>query len=138
MPPEEQASLADIERAPTGLPAPEAPIDAQSVANLLKKVQILSEENEKLENDLRQAKRDKRTTEMLDSLIQPFAIATFIFMVVYCWFVGCLLLDQETNRVFRPISDEVMKVLVGSTAVTVIGLVGMILTGIFVGARPKQ
>ena len=138
MPPEETATLADIERAPTDLPAPEAAVDAQSVANLLKKVQTLSEENEKLESDLRQARRDKRTTEMLDSLIQPFAGATFIFMIAYCGFVACLLLDQEKSKNFRHISDEVMKVLVGSTAVTVIGLVGMILTGIFVGARPKQ
>lgn len=31
--------------------------------------------------------------------------------------------------------DDVLKFLVGSTATTVIGLVGMVLTGIFVGAR---
>jgi len=33
--------------------------------------------------------------------------------------------------------EGVLQLLVGSTAVTVIGLVGMVLTGVFVGARGK-
>lgn len=33
------------------------------------------------------------------------------------------------------LDPEVLKFLVGSTAATVLGLVGMVLTGIFVGAR---
>lgn len=56
-------------------------------------------------------------------------------MCSYCGVVALALFMSGFNCFPRPISDEVMKVLVGSTAVTVIGLVGMVLTGVFAGAR---
>lgn len=137
MPNSDNAAIGDIDSAPTTLPASTEPIAADKLANLLKKVDALSQKNEALEDECAKLRRDKRTTELLDSLIQPFARYTFLFMVAYSIFVGKLLWDQITGALAKPLSDDVIKLLVGSTAATVIGLVGMVLTGIFVGARPK-
>lgn len=88
-----------------------------------------------LEEQLREAKRKARTTEILDDLLEPSAKKAFRYMFFYSGFVGVLLLLNGFGCFVVPLDPEVMKFLVGSTAVTVIGLVGMVLTGVFVGAR---
>ena len=55
-------------------------------------------------------------------------------MCSYCAYVGTILVAQLAGY---KLPDAVLEVLVGSTAVTVIGLVGMVLTGIVVGARHR-
>ena len=59
-------------------------------------------------------------------------------MCVYSGFVGSVLLLDSFNISGFEMDPTVQAYLVGSTAVTVIGLVGMVgmvLTGVFVGAR---
>ena len=76
-----------------------------------------------------------RTKDILDGLIEPYAGRAFNFMCVYSGFVGSVLLLDSFNISGFEMDPTVQAYLVGSTAVTVIGLVGMVLTGVFVGAR---
>ena len=76
-----------------------------------------------------------KTRGTLDSLIKPYADKTFWFMCIYCGGVAVMLLLHGFKISRFSLPDNVLGFLVGSTAATVIGLVGMVLTGIFVGAR---
>ena len=98
----------------------------------------LSEENSSLREELDLTKKRVKTTEILDELIQPFAKKSFWFMCVYCGVVGVLLTLHGFTDVAFTLPESVLQFLVGSTATTVIGLVGMVLTGIFVGARGRN
>lgn len=95
----------------------------------------VAEERDALAADVEILKKKIRTTEILDDLIEPFAHKAFWFMCIYSSTVGLFLLLHGTKYKSFSLPDSVLNFLVGSTAVTVIGLVGMVLTGIFVGAR---
>ena len=82
-------------------------------------------------------KRAGRGAEILDGLIEPFAERTFIFMCYYCAFVAFIIILHVSGWGNKDLPETALQFLVGSTAATVIGLVGMVLTGIFVGARKK-
>lgn len=95
----------------------------------------ISEENSQLKQDLDAATKKIRTTEILDELLEPSARKAFNYMFVYSGSVGLILLMNGFGCFVNKLDAEVLKFLVGSTAVTVIGLVGMVLTGVFIGAR---
>jgi len=97
----------------------------------------VSDEKDELLIENERLKSKAKTTEILDDLIKPYAGNTFWFMVVYCGFVGVFLTLYASGCFKKEMPDSVLNFMVGSTATTVIGLVGMVLTGIFVGARPK-
>ena len=58
-------------------------------------------------------------------------------MCVYCGFAGIVLLLSGFQLLGFSIPEGVQQLLIGTTATTVIGLVGMVLTGVFVGARKR-
>jgi hypothetical protein len=93
------------------------------------------EENASLRQELDTTKKRVRTIEILDELIEPMAKRAFAFMCVYCGAVGALVTLHGFKTSGFQLPETVLQFLVGSTATTVIGLVGMVLTGIFVGAR---
>jgi hypothetical protein len=126
-------SLTDLDNAPTHLPADNAHA-AQDYATLWDRFQDVTSRNARLEDELLSLKRRISTSKLLDDMIQPYADRAFTFMCVYCGVVGLMLFASGNPGGFW-LSDTVLSYLVGSTAVTVIGLVGMVLTGIFVGAR---
>lgn len=95
----------------------------------------VTEDNARLKQELDEAQRKAKTAEILDSLIEPYAKKAFFFMSAYSGTIGLMVFMNAFGCFRRPISDDVLQILVGSTAVTVIGLVGMVLTGIFIGAR---
>lgn len=92
-------------------------------------------ENFQLKQTVAGLKQKLRTKDILDGLIEPYAGRAFNFMCVYSGFVGSVLLLDSFNISGFEMDPTVQAYLVGSTAVTVIGLVGMVLTGVFVGAR---
>lgn len=95
-------------------------------------------ERDQIAEELAEARKKLRTAEILDELIEPYASKAYRFMCVYCALVWLMLIMHGfQTELLAPFSlpDSVLNFLVGSTAVTVIGLVGMVLTGIFVGAR---
>ena len=92
-------------------------------------------ENFHLKQTVAELEQKLRTKDILDGLIEPYAGRAFNFMCVYSGFVGSVLLLDSFNISGFEMDPTVQAYLVGSTAVTVIGLVGMVLTGVFVGAR---
>jgi hypothetical protein len=98
----------------------------------------VGEERDALQAALEKTQKRVRTIEILDELIEPMAKRAFGFMCTYCGVVAAMLfLHGYANSGFK-LPSEVLQFLVGSTATTVIGLVGMVLTGVFVGARNKN
>lgn len=129
-----QITAEDIVGAPNSVPVTDTDTPV-SRADIFKRFVEVSDENSdlKLENEKLRAAR--KTADILDGLIGPYATKTFRFMCIYCGVVGALLAFHGFNFCDFNLSDGVLQILVGSTATTVIGLVGMVLTGIFVGAR---
>lgn len=95
----------------------------------------VSGEKEALSEELEQTKKRVRTIQILDDLIEPMAKKAFWFMCMYCGAVGVLVTLHGFRTEGFKLPESVLQFLVGSTATTVIGLVGMVLTGIFIGAR---
>ena len=95
----------------------------------------VTEENADLKQEIDELRKNVRTTEILDELMKPSATKAFNYMFAYSGVVGVILLMNGFGCFTNKLEPEVLKFLVGSTAATVIGLVGMVLTGIFVGAR---
>ncbi|MBD8892103.1 hypothetical protein [Roseibium litorale] len=129
-----EISLKDLDKAPVTTKPSETDVSVspEDYRNAFTRV---SEENSELKIEIETLKKTIRTTEILDGLIEPFAKNTFRFMCAYCGFVGVVIAMNAFGCFKNSISDSVFQILVGSTAATVIGLVGMVLTGIFVGAR---
>ena len=101
----------------------------------------LREEKEALLAKVSGLKMSIHTNEILDDLIEPMAGKVFWFMCLYCVGVGLLVVASASWSVQSgrgALSDGVLKLLVGSTAVTVIGLVGTIVAGIFANARRRS
>ncbi len=133
----ELVTLEDLDKAPLNAPGA-ARASKQEIEELRKSFSIVSDDKANLQIELDRIKKENRGAEILDGLIEPFANKTFKFMCAYCGFVALLIAMNAFNCFKRPIADGVLQILVGSTAATVIGLVGMVLTGIFVGARKKR
>lgn len=131
-------SVDDIDRAPSTLPPPDQPAEVQDELHKYKTAfNEVSERNFALLEENSKLKRSLATSQILDSLLKPYADRTFIFMCIYCGVVAALLIASGFKSSGFELEDGVLKVLTGTTGVTVIGLVGMVLTGIFVGARKQ-
>lgn len=95
----------------------------------------LKEQILELKSENTELKSIARTAEILNDLMKPSATKAFNYMFAYSGMVGAILLMNDFGCFQVPLDAEVLKFLVGSTAATVIGLVGMVLTGVFLGAR---
>jgi hypothetical protein len=106
-----------------------------TVEDLRSALARVGEEKDAIQAELDQTKKRVRTIEILDELIEPYAKKAFAFMCIYCGVVALLLVLHGFTGCPFELPEAALNFLVGSTATTVIGLVGMVLTGIFVGAR---
>ena len=129
----------DIDRAPTKLPvSSDKTYSSEQYDELLNRVGELGDENENLKELNRSLKIKKEAAEELNKLIGPYANKAYFYMCAYSVAVGFMVFASGADFWLFSSFDldtSVLEFLVGSTAVTVIGLVGMVLTGIFVGAR---
>jgi hypothetical protein len=130
-----EVSLSDLDNAPTNLGVQVGAAPAPTYAELNDKFTLVSNENFSMKAEIDVLKKRVNTSTILDSLIEPYAGKAFWFMCIYCGIVGILLCLSGCTESKFSLPAEVLSLMVGSTAVTVIGLVGMVLTGIFVGAR---
>lgn len=137
-PAELAVSLQDLDRAPVNLPVSSAPVSQADYDDLRAKFTQVSNEKIGLLAEVDELNKRVRTAEILDALIQPYASRAFNFMCLYSAGVAFLLLLSGGNVNGFYLEKDVLVLLVGSTAVTVIGLDGMVLTGIFVGARGRK
>lgn len=127
-------TVEDIDNAPSVSVATEGdtPVSSPDLFEALAKV---SADKLAVQEELETTKKRVRTIEILDELIEPMAKRSFWFMCSYCGMVALMLLLHGCTTSGFKLPESVLQFLVGSTATTVIGLVGMVLTGIFVGAR---
>jgi hypothetical protein len=132
--PEPKVSLDDIDTAPVTLSTPRVESSSLTYAELWVKFTEVSEKKIELLAEVQSLRRINAANQILDKLIEPYALRTYVFMCSYCGFVGVTLVFGLCGHL---LPTSVLQILVGSTAVTVIGLVGMVLTGIFVGARQR-
>ena len=90
-----------------------------------------------LEKDTKIAELEQKlkTKEQLDNLIEPCASKSFLYMNCYSGGVLLIILLNGFGCFTNGLDGETINVLVGSTAVTVIGLVALVITGVFRGAR---
>ena len=130
-----EISPQDIDTAPTST----APTDDDvqvTLENYVAEFSRVTEELSQAQIDLAEAKRKARTSQILDDLIEPYAKKAYRFMCFYSGTVALILVMNGFGCFQNEIDPSILSFMVGSTAATVIGLVGMVLTGIFV-ARPK-
>lgn len=129
-------TVEDIDRAPDNLPQ-SGPVDwEKKFHELSAKFTAVSEEKIGLLEENGHLRAQNSTRSLLDDLIKPYSLRAFVFMCFYCAFVGVLLVMDGFHTWGFRLADSVFQLLVGSTAVTVIGLVGMVLTGVFLGSKP--
>lgn len=133
-PPEGPPTLEDLDNAPPAIPVQpgDVQVTAEDYASRLARV---TSEKDELYNENQKLKLNAETVRTLNELIKPMAEKAFVFMCCYAFGVLALLLLDGSNHNGFNLPDSTLDFLVGSTAATVIGLVGMVLTGIFVGAR---
>jgi len=94
------------------------------VGELSSQVEELSAENNKL--------RVQRDFEAVRAkMAEPYANKVFGFLVGYCLFVAAIILMNGFQCTGFHISDVVLGVIAGSTAVAAIGLVGFVVSGLF-------
>lgn len=124
----------DLLPAPAALAQNTTIISIEQHQHLLEAFTRVTEDNVRLKEDLANLRIAHDTETILNKLIVLYARRAFIFMCVYCSAIFALLIAGLRGYA---LPEKVVEILVGSTATTVVGLVGMVLTGIFVGARRK-
>jgi hypothetical protein len=135
-PPEKPITLDDLDRAPTNLPVTSNADFHKMYFELMERFTTTSNELFEVKEELINLKSERGTRHMLDELIIPYASRAFWFMCIYCAVVALVVIADAIHFGFS-LPDSVLNYLVGSTAVTVIGLVGMVLTGVFLGGQSK-
>lgn len=114
--------------------------DAVNDVEIFEAFRKVTHEKSELQIKLRKEEAKNETRGILDSLIIPLASKTFIFMCAYCAVVAVLLVCSGlSSSVFQYflLEESTLNFLVGSTATTVVGLVGMVVTGVFLGGNRK-
>lgn len=94
----------------------------------------LAAENASLQAELDKLRGKKTYDDVRASMMQPYADKVFWFLVWYCLFVAALILMKGFKLFGFDISDTVTGIIAGSTAVSAIGLVGFVVSGLF-GAK---
>lgn len=130
----EKITLEDLDKSASVVKPTSSDVQVR-LADMTAAFSRVTEENADLKQEIDELRKNVRTTEILDELMKPSATKAFNYMFAYSGVVGVILLMNGFGCFTNKLEPEVLKFLVGSTAATVIGLVGMVLTGIFVGAR---
>ena len=81
-------------------------------------------ERDHLKEDLANKQQDRQ-------LRKDYANKIFSYLMYYSLFCAFVLISQATNATKFSLPDNVLVVLVGSTAISIIGLVGWIVKGLF-------
>lgn len=134
-----QLDLSDIKSAPITID----PVDGEllpddspdQLVQALNRHRDLSQKYEDLKDQYAILRRKDETAQILNSQIKPLTDNSFKFMRAYSAIVGGILLLDGCAFISFELDASTLNFLVGSTATTVIGLVGMVLSGVFLNAR---
>lgn len=104
----------------------------------------LSSELETAKAELERVTAKRTVDEVRAQMIEGYSNKVFNFVAAYCLSVGAMLLMAGfTDKTGFKLSDTILSIIAGSTAVSVIGLIGMVVSGLFgraaraAKARPK-
>jgi hypothetical protein len=80
--------------------------------------------------------KDQRTVEQVRAgLIGPYTSKVFWFVVWYCIVVGIIVVVDGVTDINFDLKESTIGIIAGSTAVSVIGLIGMVISGLFGGKK---
>ncbi|WP_106638618.1 hypothetical protein [Allosphingosinicella vermicomposti] len=108
-----------------GAQAPDEQIYQNIIGDLALKLEELTAENDKL--------KGQRSVETARAdLLAPFSNKVFWFVAGYCVVVALILaLCGWKSHTRFELSDTILGIIAGSTAISVIGLIGAVVTGLF-------
>lgn len=88
------------------------------------------------ENDRLLGQRDFETAKA--ELLKPYANRVYWFVATYCGVVAAMLVAAGLRSITGfDLSDVILSIIAGSTAISVIGLIGLVVSGLF-GARSRR
>jgi hypothetical protein len=91
----------------------------------------LAAENEQLRAEVDRLTGSQTYEEVRVQMMKPYANKVYWFLVWYCVFVAIVILLCGFRLGGFQISDTVLGIIAGSTAVSAIGLVGFVVSGLF-------
>jgi hypothetical protein len=135
---DEKVSASAIDDAPDEVTTPQEQ-ELSGDAKLLLAFNRLQIKNEELDAEVTRLKGKKTFDDVRASMAEPYANKVFGFLVGYCVFVAAVLIMDGFPCFGFHISDVVLGIIAGSTAVAAIGLVGFVVSGLFGAAKsPKD
>jgi hypothetical protein len=130
--PDKRPTLSDIDTAPEALPVVQAQEGALVPAtDLQERFLELANYNFELKAENTALTQQLRSKEKIHNLMTPYANKVFWFLCAYGLACLTLLLLDGFHTWGFDSPDSVMQVVVGSTAVSAIGLVGLVIKGMF-------
>ena len=117
-----------------------APIESGSQGELLESEKVivaLSAELEETKAELAGIKAKKTIDDVKVELLEPYSNKVFWYVVIYCLIVGLIIIGDGFKVYQFDLSDTVLGIIAGSTAVSVIGLIGVVVSGLFGGLKQK-
>lgn len=128
--------LSDIDKAPENLPANLKPAAVNlGQEDWQSRFSKLSNDNFELKAENHRLNQRLETKTAIESLMEPYANKVFWFLCGYCFFAFVLLCLSGSKWLGFGLSDVVLSIVTGSTAVSAIGLVGLVIRGIFKSAE---
>jgi hypothetical protein len=123
-----------IDEAPLSLPVvPEAGDEER----YFEMASTLAAELDSARAELSQLKAKKTIDDVRAGMLEGYSNKVFWFVAVYCSVVGIFLaLAGWGHATDFSLSDTILSIIAGSTAVSVIGLIGMVISGLF-GSSPR-
>jgi len=120
-----------IKTAPDETPASEADLSKAEEEKLSSLVSALQVENSELASENERLSKERDVESIKARLIEPYARNVFRFLVGYSSSVGIFIVLHGFKAWGFALDPIVLSVLSGSTALSAIGLVGIVVRGLF-------
>ena len=121
----------------------QAPVTVELGANDLEgelqrayqEIGYLSDELSQTRAELDKVTEQRTVDQVRATLIAPYTNKVFWFVVWYCVVVGVILVADGIVGSGFDLKESTIGIIAGSTAVSVIGLIGMVISGLFGGSK---
>lgn len=96
----------------------------------------LQTELDESQAEVERLKGSKTFNQVKAEMLKPYADAVFRFVMWYCVAVGIIIISAGNKKwTGFELPEMILGIISGSTAISVIGLIGMVISGLFSGAR---
>lgn len=129
---EKSSNRSLIDTAPIDFEADEEPGDpAAELAAANAKIGELTDSLAEIQAELARVQGQSDFETNRARMMEPFAERVYLFVSFYCLAVFALLISSGFAVTGFKLSDTILGIIAGSTAVSVIGLIGMVISGLF-------